>query len=186
MHGQRNRRKWWVKDGAVQWKSTVAWIHEMGKQAKPVGKWDRSYRGSHFLWSTSKLHENPPWRQTVQIRMIKRGKTSRKTKMNKRCLKMKDNHETWHLPSKWLCFFRLDCLLPHLSWFLTDGAGVGTAKPELPLDYWEFQQMMICLLMLLQVCLQEDECCDSLFKEVSIAWGREFVQQHRTEHRRSW
>lgn len=65
-------------------------------------------------------------------------------------------------------------------------AGVGTAKPELPLDYWEFQQMMICLLMLLQVCLQEDECCDSLFKEVSVAWGREFVQQHRTEHRRAW
>lgn len=37
-----------AKDGAVQPKATVAWLREMGKQAKPAGKRDHSYRGPTF------------------------------------------------------------------------------------------------------------------------------------------
>lgn len=35
----------------------------------------------------------------------------------------------------------LDCLLPHLSWQSERERVAGTAKPELPVDCWEIQQM---------------------------------------------
>lgn len=72
----------------------------------------------------SAIHLRIAWKSTVTTNCPNKDDWEEKLQkikdMNKRCLKMKDNHETWHLPSKWLCFFRHDRLLSRLSWFLTE------------------------------------------------------------------
>lgn len=134
-----NQRSGCAKDGAVQSKATVAWVHEMGKQGEPVEKQDHSDSGPTFtdpLSNCMKIHRDklPPKKDDWEERQVQNNKG-----MDERGLKNEEIMRHGIFPLSGYASSGLMVFFPSYPDSWQTELVLGTAKPELPMDYWEFQ-----------------------------------------------
>lgn len=112
-------------------------------------KGDLFTQDSHFLWSISKLDENPSAMDGLPNKKSLTGTNFRKDEMDNKWTvekKKKENHKNM-ASSHWVATL-LQTWIVFFPFILTESWLADTAKPEIPVDCWEIQQMDEDLLML--------------------------------------